>query len=146
MSSLLLAGRSLLSLVIVVGLVVILGKFARKRSLPKGRSTAYQPLIIESKMALGKGQSLVVVRDGASRLVLGVTANSIAVVSQSEAPEVEVATIETKVDTIDLREFEDPEQELADQWGQRRLPTRIGAQGPPWMAFLSQMRGALLKR
>jgi hypothetical protein len=57
------------------------------------------------------------------------------------------------VETLDLRELEDPELALAHQWGKRQsfwgsrsVPEYTGSQGPSWMAFLALLKGALVKR
>lgn len=153
MATLLMVGRSVGSLVVVVGLVVLFGRFARKRAMGKGGAAGFQPLIVETKMSLGKGQSVVVLRDGGARLVLGVTPQQISILRETEALDVEVGTVNHTVETLDLRELEDPELALAHQWGQRQsswgsrsVPEYTGSQGPSWMAFLALLKGALVKR
>lgn len=143
MSEVVLVAKSLGSLALVIVLVLVLGKLAGKRmgngalSKRRGQTGA---VAIESRLSLAKSQSLVSVRYGDRRLLLGVTSSSVSVLRDDEIVEAEPAV--NGIESIDLRSSEHPEDELLSQWGLRRSPTQSTVPAASWMALLGNFKGS----
>ncbi len=151
MSEVMLVGRSIASLALVLGLVVLFGRFAKRGFKVGGvrRLAPLQGLVVESKVSLGKSQNIVIVRDRSTRMVLGVTATQITLLGSSEiVSEVALSEGEPRpvVESIDLRDSADPTVALLSQWGERKPSVVSGLSRGSWMAFLEQMRGARAQR
>ncbi len=139
MSELALVAKSLISLMLVVAIVLGLSKIITKSSKSfggkSGRSSASVGALVEGRTPLGKGQTLYVVRFGDRRLLVGVTQGSMNTLSESEVEDLDPTVDLDEVESIDLRNEEDPETILVSKWGERR-PLLFG-RSPlnSWMAL-----------
>jgi flagellar biogenesis protein FliO len=139
--------RSILSLALVLGLVVIFGRLAKRgfRTTGPRRVAPLQGLSVESKLSLGKGQHIVVVRDRTTRMIVGVTSTQFTLLHASDlANDSDEAgdEVQPAIESIDLRDSADPAVALLSQWGERKPSALSGLSRGSWMAFLEQMRGA----
>lgn len=147
MSELTLILRSVLSLALVVGLVLGFGRIARRRAnAPRSPYAASATVGVQSKISLGKGQSLITVTAGDHRYLLGVTSSNISLITELTELSTQVEHAGEAVESIDLRQFDNPDVELLSQWGDRRPPIFSSSPGATWMAFLGQMRAARAQR
>lgn len=147
MSEITLILRSVLSLALVVGLVLGFGRIARKRAnAPRSPHAAPTAVGVQAKIPLGKGQSLITVTAGDHRYLLGVTSSNISLITELAEIPLPSEHAEETVESIDLRQFDNPDVELLSQWGDRRPPIFSSSPGATWMAFLGQIKGARAQR
>jgi flagellar protein FliO/FliZ len=130
-----LIGRLVLSLGVVVGLMVVLGRFMHKRGLTGllGGSGAAKLARIEviGRHQFGRNSSVAIVRAGGKALVLGVTEQSINLLSEFD----ETALLASM-------EFENPTGPEAN-----RMASQGGARpGPTWRAFIENTRERTVRR
>ncbi len=138
MSELALVVKSLLSLFLVVAIVLGLSKLIGRASTRFGkqnRSSALTEVHVQGRTPLGKGQTIYVVRFGNKRLLVGVTQGSMTTLSEFDVEEPDSTFEPDEVESIDLRDFDDPETALVSRWGERRPP--LFGRNPlnSWMAF-----------
>jgi flagellar biogenesis protein FliO len=136
--------RSLLSLAVVVAIVLVLARVVTNGSIRlekrNGLTKQRVNVLVESRTQIGKGQSLCVVRFGERRLLIGVSQGSITKLDEQEVLESNAELLDEEVETIDLREIEDPETALVSKWGDRRSP--LFGRNPlnSWMAMTEVRR------
>jgi len=83
-----LVGRMVVSLGLVIALMWLVAKFARKRMGAAGRRGGGDPLRLQvlARQNIGKNASVTLVRSGDRALLLGVTDHSVSLLSDTELP------------------------------------------------------------
>lgn len=129
-------GRLAISMVVVLGLLALAARFARRRSgmggtSGPGKRTTRTQIEIVARQQLSRGSALTVVRTGDRVLVLGVTDSSITLLRDGEAP------------------AEIPTPDAPPHAGTRSPRTAIigtGRRTPPWMSAVETLRERTVRR
>ncbi len=81
-----LLGRMIVSLGVVVGLMFVVAKVARKRLGTGRRAGDATSLQVLSRQVVGKGAAVTLVRAGDRALLLGVTEHSVSLLAETDLP------------------------------------------------------------
>ena len=130
-------GRLAISMVVVLGLLALAARFARRRGIGgaapvSGKRTTRTQIEIVARQQLSRGSALTVVRTGDRVLLLGVTDTSITLLRDGEAP------------------AELPAPDLPPASASNRSPrtaiTGTGRRTPPWMSAVETLRERSVRR
>ena len=86
--------RSLFALLLILGGLLVVRYFVRRGGAVGGRLSANTLVRLVSRVRLGARQELVVVRFGGNHLLLGVTADSIRVLTETQASAGEASPVD----------------------------------------------------
>ncbi|MCL5973083.1 MAG: FliO/MopB family protein [Ferrimicrobium sp.] len=105
---------ALLALAAVIGLIVVMGRIAKRRTIGSlGSERGHGPLKVTQRVALGQKANIFVLDAGEKRLLIGVSGTQLALLGELEAETVS----QEPVEVLDLSKIEDPERELLATWG-----------------------------
>jgi flagellar protein FliO/FliZ len=127
-----LMARLLFSLAVVIGLLFLAGRFARKRGIGGVARRTSTPVRVDvlARTGLGRNASVAVVRAGGRSLVVGVTEHTISLLGEAD---------------IDFEE--PPAEETGGMWGARTVtPGEPTTPGSAWKLMLEQLRDRTARR
>ena len=128
-----LMARLVFSLAVVIGLLFVAGRFARRRGIG-GVARSSTPVRVEvlARTGLGRNASVAVVKTAGKALVVGVTEQSITLLAETDVAAIEEPSVETT---------------STDAWGARTALYGENARpGSPWKLMLEQLRDRTARR
>jgi flagellar protein FliO/FliZ len=114
--------RLIVSMAVVIGLMLALAHFAKRRGLapgPRGGGSNVQVEVL-ARRSLARGSSVAVVRTAGKALVLGVTEQRVTKLAEADAEDFDIELVTT------------PEAQ--------RTVLQPAQRGPSWKAMLEQLR------
>ncbi len=117
--------RSAISLAAVIALMYFLARLARRfngKAAPAGTTSA--SIRIESRVGVGKGQSVASVNWRGRAILVGITQQNISLIAEAEHPGTPIEAPGTRVsgaeeECIDLSATDDPLEAMLRKWGER---------------------------
>ncbi|MCI2974651.1 MAG: flagellar biosynthetic protein FliO [Ferrimicrobium sp.] len=107
---------ALVALAAVIGLIVVMGKVAKRRTLGSvGADRGRGPIKVTQRVALGQKANIFVIDAGDKRLLIGVSGTQLQLLGELDGE----LTPEEPVEVLDLSTIDDPERELIAAWGSR---------------------------
>jgi flagellar protein FliO/FliZ len=140
-------GRAILSLALVVGLMWLLGRWARGRGRGRRGARKREGLEVLARQQLTRGASVAVVRIGDRGLIVGVTDGQVSLLGEVAPTEFDVAPVLTAVRADEQPWTEAVPARVAATSGSRRRAAAKGLEGSALsLATWSQALDALRDR
>ncbi|MDA8115786.1 MAG: flagellar biosynthetic protein FliO [Actinomycetota bacterium] len=111
--------RSAVSLAAVIALMYLLARLARRFNA-KGAPAGGPPssIRIESRVGVGKGQTIASVSWRGRSILVGITAQNISLIAEGEPAATPAESAGAEEEFIDLRASDDPLEAMLTKWGE----------------------------
>jgi flagellar biogenesis protein FliO len=129
---------ALVALAAVIGLIVLMGKVAKRRTLGSvGADRGHGPIKVTQRVALGQKANIFVIDAGTKRLLIGVSGTQLQLLGELDGE----LTPEEPVEVLDLSMIDDPERELIAAWGRTNGDIWHGRQKESVVAGVRRLLG-----
>ncbi|MDA8374839.1 MAG: flagellar biosynthetic protein FliO [Actinomycetota bacterium] len=134
--------RSAISLAVVIALMYLLARLARRFNA-KGAQAGGPPasISIESRVGVGKGQTIASVSWGGRSILVGITPQNISLIAEGHPAPLQTESEGAYEEFLDLRASDDPLEAMLTKWGEGN-PSTAGAMPFALRTELKRLLGA----